>query len=64
LRWGFTIGIIFRGPEVRSIPDWGNAPGMKTTMLLRVEGPTHPNGDTAWRGLGAFIGTLSHIRYV
>jgi hypothetical protein len=38
---------------------------METTMLLRwAEGPTHPNGVTAWREFGAFIGMLSHIRYV
>ena len=45
------------------IHSWGSTPGMETTMLLRAEGPTHPNGETAWREFGTFIGTLSHIRY-
>jgi hypothetical protein len=64
LRWGLTFGTVSRGPEARSIPDWGNAPGMETTMLLRAEGPTHPNDETVWREFRAFIGMLSHIRGV
>jgi hypothetical protein len=63
LRWGSTIGTISVGPEARSIPAWGNAPGMETAMLLRAEGPTHPNGETVWRDFSAFIGMMLHIRY-
>jgi hypothetical protein len=61
---GLAIGIVFRGPEARSIPAWGNAPGMETTMLLRAEGPTHPNGETVWREFLASIELLPHMRYV
>jgi hypothetical protein len=64
LRRGFTIGAISRGPEARSIPAWGNAPGMERTTFLRAEGPTHPNGETVWRDFSASIGMMSHIRYV
>jgi hypothetical protein len=64
LRWGSTIGTISRGQEARSIPAWRNAPGMETTMLLRAEGPTYPNRETAWSNLCAFIQMLSHVRYL
>jgi hypothetical protein len=37
---------------------------METTMLLRAEGPTHPNRETAWSKFRVFIGMLSHIRYL
>jgi hypothetical protein len=61
---GLAIGIVFRGPEARSIPAWGNAPGMERTTLLRAEGPTHPNGETVQRDFSAFVGMMSCIRYV
>jgi hypothetical protein len=49
------MGTMSRGPEARSIPAWGNAPGVKTTMLSRAEGPTHPNGETVWREFGTYL---------
>jgi hypothetical protein len=33
-------------------------------MRLRAEGPTHPNGETAWSEFGAFIEMLLHIHHV
>jgi len=64
MRWRLTFGTVARGPEARSISAWRNAPGMETTMLLRAEGPTHPNRETAWSKFRVFIGMLSHIRYL
>jgi hypothetical protein len=37
---------------------------MERRMILRAEGPIHPNREIVWREFGAFIGTSPHIRYV